>query len=188
MIRYIEISFVEFDVQIISVPTHPFRHYKWINIPILQGQALRISGKNGVGKTTVLKILAGYYIIPGIQPLRSCSWLPSEPMLLEGMAVKSQLRFYQTLGEGNPSWLQGCVDKQIHELSKGQKQLLHLTKLLYSSANIWLLDEPFTALDNDHTKQFSDIMDRHILSGGAVIYSSHENNRKQDQFICLDSD
>ena len=58
MIRYIEINFIEIDVQVIAVPTHPFHHHTWIDVPILAGQALRISGKNGAGKSTMLKILS----------------------------------------------------------------------------------------------------------------------------------
>ena len=156
-------------------------------MPISEGRALRINGRNGSGKTTILKILAGCYIVSGVKPLKSCVWVPSEPMLLAGMKVKDQLAFYQILGEGSTIWLTGYRDKSISQLSKGQKQLLHLAKLFYTSAQIWLLDEPFTALDKHHTQQFSDMMDNHLSQGGSVVYSSHEVNRQQDEVLCLDA-
>ena len=171
----------------IKVPTHPYRHDKKVTISLAENQAVCLSGRNGCGKTTVLKILAGHLQLSCTQPLSNAVYIPAEPILLNGLSVKRQLEYYQTL---NPKilsidWLQDQLTKPVESLSKGQAQMLSLMQLCYGKRQIWLLDEPFNALDEYACNTFSQFMDNHIHAGGAILYSSHIKLREGDQCILL---
>lgn len=171
----------------IKVPLHPYKHDRKVTISLAESQAVCLSGRNGCGKTTVLKILAGHLQLPCTQPLSNAVYIPAVPILLNGLSVKHQLEYYQTLNKKTVSldWLQDQLSQPVESLSKGQAQMLSLMQLCYGKSQIWLLDEPFNALDQYACNAFSQIMDEYIHAGGTVLYSSHIQMRKSDRCISL---
>jgi heme exporter protein A len=156
------------------------------------GEVLQILGPNGVGKSTLLKILAG---------LRASD---AGVVLWNGRAVAEELSDYQAqlayLGHRLGLKLNLSVDENlscsaislserasvlnflalnsyhhslIAHLSQGQKQRVALARVCLSNKKIWILDEPFAALDQSGFELFQDLMQQHLLKGGLVVLSSH---------------
>jgi len=177
--------------QNISVPNHPYQEGKGIEVSIHPGEAVALKGSNGSGKTTVLKMLAGHY--EGRVAFKNQRWeghyIAEKPFVLSGLTVAKQLAYYRALyqAESEPwGWLQDLADMEVSTLSRGQMQRLSLTRLAYSSATLWLLDEPFNALDKEGQIAFSGYIDQHLTNSGSVLYASHIFLREEDRVICID--
>ena len=175
----------------ISVPTHPYRGDNELVLSINPGEAVVLRGTNGSGKTTVLKMLAGHY--EGRVVLNDPRWeghyIAERPFVLSGLTVTKQLAYYRSLYQDKSEpwvWLQGLADMEVSTLSRGQMQRLSLTRLAYSIAPLWLLDEPFNALDKAGQAAFSGYIDQHLVNGGSVLYASHIALRAGDRVICID--
>ena len=175
----------------ISVPTHPYRGDNELVLSINPGEGVVLRGRNGSGKTTILKMLAGHY--EGRVLFNDSRWeghyIAERPFLLSGLTVTKQLAYYRSLyqNESEPwGWLQDLSYMQVSALSRGQLQRLSLTRLAYSSATLWLLDEPFNSLDKEGQVAFSGYIDKHLVNGGSVLYASHIALRAGDRVICID--
>ena len=169
---------------------------------------LQISGPNGSGKTSLLRLLAG---------LRQPS---AGQILLEGKALgESQAELAHQLlwighapgikgllsAEENLMWLcalqrpatreaiwqaladvglRGFEDVPCHTLSAGQQRRVALARLyLDDCAPLWVLDEPFTALDKDAVAQLEKHLSAHCQRGGAVILTTHHSlSNKPDSY------
>ncbi len=77
---------------------------------------------------------------------------------------------------------------RVAELSQGQKQRVALARLLLSEAQLWILDEPFTAIDKQGVADFEAIIDAFALCGGTVILTTHHALSLQAKYreLCLD--
>lgn len=161
-----------------------------------------MEGRNGCGKTTLLRTLAslrqlesGTLLWQG-QPVsrqgeeyrRNIAWLGHHAGLkddlnaLENLSVLSALHglrggqanavghALQTMG------LYGYEDLPVRFLSQGQKRRVMLAWLLLSSARLWILDEPFTALDVAAVAQLQSVLRSHVEEGGLLILSSHQDS------------
>ncbi len=71
--------------------------------------------------------------------------------------------------------LQGYEDVPCHTLSAGQQRRVNLARLYLSSATIWLLDEPFTAIDKSGIRSIEKLINEHINEGGAVVIATHQD-------------
>jgi heme exporter protein A len=68
-------------------------------------------------------------------------------------------------------------DIPVRKLSQGQRRKAALARLLLSGAvPLWLLDEPFAALDSASVAQTEDVVGRHLAAGGAVVYTTHQSS------------
>ena len=70
--------------------------------------------------------------------------------------------------------LYGYEDVLSHTLSAGQHRRVNLARLYLSDCPLWLLDEPFTAIDRDGVEALETLLEEHVASGGAVIVTSHQ--------------
>lgn len=152
------------------------------------GQLVQIEGANGAGKTSLLRILAGLsrYGYSG-SVARHC------PLLYLGhlSAVKALLTPRENLawhvsGESTHSRLQidealakvglyGYEDVPSHALSAGQHRRVNLARLYLSQCPLWLLDEPFTAIDKSGVAELELLLVEHVRRGGAVVLTSHQS-------------
>ena len=161
---------------------------------------MQIEGANGAGKTSLLRILAGLsrYGYQG-------SVTRHVPMLFLGHqpAVKAMLTPRENLawhvaGEGLYSdaaiedalekvGLYGYEDVPSHALSAGQHRRVNLARLYLSDSPLWLLDEPFTAIDVSGVAALEALKVAHVQSGGAVVLTSHQalNTDHPVQRLCL---
>ena len=171
-----------------------------INFEINPGDAMRVAGTNGSGKTSLLRMLCGL-AFPAFGEVRwhgrnirvereeFCSQLI---YLGHANGVKDDLLAWENIVvastlSGNPVsrdeayaalaqlGLAQAADLPTRALSQGQRKRVALARLqLGMKAPLWILDEPFTALDQDAVKQLSDTLSHHLASGGMVIYTTHQ--------------
>lgn len=172
-----------------------------INLEVESGSCLQLIGPNGIGKTTALKILAGVTpprrgkIIWRNQAVSSLA--PFAKYLGHHLALKNQLsvfenlHYYAKINHAPPDTVhQACAffdllrlqSKWIDMLSAGQKHRCQLAKLLIGDAPIWLLDEPYTALDQTHINQLLHLFHTFLTQGGTIIFTSHQTLRTK-QFV-----
>ncbi|WP_241505801.1 cytochrome c biogenesis heme-transporting ATPase CcmA [Parahaliea mediterranea] len=158
-----------------------------LSFAVRPGHLLQVEGANGAGKTSLLRILAGLsrYGFSG-QVERAA------PLLYLGhhSAVKAMLSPRENLawhiaGEGSyradeidtalaQVGLYGYEDVPSHTLSAGQHRRVNLARLYLSRSPLWLLDEPFTAIDRDGVAALEALLVRHAQQGGAVVLTSHQ--------------
>ena len=161
--------------------------FSGLSFEVLPGQLIKLGGANGAGKTSLLRILAGLsrYGYEGRVERAS-------PQLYLGhqAAVKSLLSPRENLawhvdGQGRYSGdqvdlalkkvgLYGYEDVPSHNLSAGQHRRVNLARLYLSDCSLWLLDEPFTAIDRDGVASLEALIVEHVRSGGAAVLTSHQ--------------
>ena len=161
--------------------------FRNLSFDICAGQLWQIEGANGAGKTSLLRILCGLsrYGFEG-QVLRHA------PLLYLGhqSAVKALLTPRENLAfhvSGDACYddekieaalaqvgLYGYEDVASHTLSAGQHRRVNLARLLLSDTSLWLLDEPFTAIDKAGVDELQALLATHVEAGGAVIMTSHQ--------------
>ena len=163
------------------------------------GNMMRIVGGNGSGKSSLLNILAGVSsdysgsIYFHGQRLSAVQYEYREQMLYlaHANAVKGGLTPYENL-----SWfvslfptkaevtieqalesvdLNAFMHQHCYRLSQGQRQRVALARLYLSSAKLWLLDEPFTAIDKEGVRQFEQLLIDFSHRGGAVLLTTHHD-------------
>ncbi|HAS15260.1 MULTISPECIES: cytochrome c biogenesis heme-transporting ATPase CcmA [Idiomarina] len=169
-----------------------------LNFSVSAGQLWQVSGPNGAGKSSLLRILTGL-LAPsnGLvsfygKPL-SHNWSEyCEQLLFIGhkAAVKGELsarenfHWQQQLSstEDIDAWelleklgLLGLEDELTARLSAGQQRRVALTRLWATQASLWILDEPFTALDVQGIALLQQRFVEHIQNGGTIIFTSHQS-------------
>ena len=157
--------------------------FEGLNFTVSSGQFVSINGGNGVGKTTLLRSIAG------LQPLdKGKIVVDSDNFIFAGdangvktaLTVLENLRFWSAIFGGNN--LHEALEK-FHliklknrfagKLSAGQKRRLSLARLLLTNRPIWLLDEPTVSLDKTSMQDFSKILKNHLEAGGAAVVATH---------------
>ena len=154
-----------------------------VDLAVTAGQSLVLTGSNGLGKTTLLRCLAGLQ-----PPLRGLLHIPAESWTYAGHT--DGLKSVLTLAENLEFWAavhgQRGVDaamaamnlthlaaRRAAELSAGQKRRLGLARLLVTGRWLWLLDEPTVSLDRASVALFGQVLRGHLVQGGAAIIASH---------------
>jgi heme exporter protein A len=158
--------------------------------------ALIVTGKNGCGKSSLLKLIAGIYEIQSgrvlwgnenIENFRDdfngdTQFIGHKNFLKPELTVKENLEFYADLrGTKNavaPALeffsLKKLQNSPVKNLSAGWQQRVILTKLLACPATVWLLDEPSNNLDKDGKEQLHELIKNRIKDRGLVILTSHD--------------
>jgi heme exporter protein A len=170
-----------------------------LNFGVDGGELLRIEGRNGSGKTTLLRALAGL-LLPetgeirwdgkNIRSLREeysrhllylghLNGIKGDLSAVENLRIAAVLDGFR-LTEGRAWAILGEIGLRGHEdlpskhLSQGQKRRVALARLLANAARVWILDEPFTALDVAAVELLQEVIRRHIADGGMAIVTTHQ--------------
>jgi heme exporter protein A len=172
------------------------RVFEGLSFRVTSGQALAVEGANGAGKTSLLRMIAGF-LAPAAGRLivksavgesddgeergRSIGWLGHQDGLKPQLTVIEQLQFFAHLyGKAADRTLLDQVglarqaDLPCRYLSAGQRRRLALARLLASARPLWLLDEPFAALDTAGQALVGQLMARHCGAGGIIIAATHD--------------
>ncbi|WP_456743781.1 heme ABC exporter ATP-binding protein CcmA [Bradyrhizobium sp. USDA 4354] len=157
------------------------------------GEALAVTGRNGSGKTSLLRLIAGLLVPAGgtialdggdgeLTLAEQCHYLGHRDALKPALSVAENLSFWADfLGgerfEATDSLAKVGLDHAIHLpaafLSAGQRRRLSLARLLTVRRPVWLLDEPTTALDVAGQDMFGSLMREHLAAGGIIIAATH---------------
>lgn len=175
------------------------RLFAALDLRIEPGVLLHVRGRNGSGKTTLLRALCGLFSpesgvirwrnedirrlgddfrrdllyfghlngiksdLTGVENLRVAATLDSDPVGEDDL--------WQALEQMG---LAGFEDLPTRMLSQGQKKRVALARLVISKAPLWILDEPFTALDVDAVALLQELIAARVAAGGLVILTTHQ--------------
>lgn len=161
--------------------------FRQLSFDVLAGHLLQIEGANGAGKTSLIRILAGlsrYGFEGEVRRNAALLYLGHLPAVKALLTPRENLAWH-VAGEGDyrPAAIDdalarvglcGYEDVPSHALSAGQHRRVNLARLYLSDCPLWLLDEPFTAIDRAGVEQLESLLVEHVERGGAVVMTSHQ--------------
>lgn len=173
--------------------------FKDVDCTLNAGHWLYVTGANGVGKTSLLRMVCGLAsvdsgtILWNGQPIRSqrehylhnLCYLGHLNALQESMSVLENLSFTAALGATQATaqqtqavltrfGLRGRSQQLVRHLSQGQKRRVALSRLALSPARLWVLDEPYVAMDEAGIQMLADLIASHLDQGGLAVLTSHQ--------------
>lgn len=173
--------------------------FSGLNLQLFPGECLHIRGENGVGKTSLLRLLTGLSSPDSGQILwagksikedaqtyhQGLLFLGHRDALKEDLTAIENLRMYAAIDGVDLTdeaalqvlWrfgLRGREDLPVNCLSAGQKKRVLMARMVCRRAQIWILDEPFNALDVQAVQELLDIIVDHVANNGSVVLTSHQ--------------
>ncbi len=158
-----------------------------------------MAGANGVGKTSLLRMVCGLAPIESGQILwngteihaqqdayrQDLCYLGHLNALQESLTVNQNLIFNAALAGNAPEparmrdvlahfGVRGRGEQLVRHLSQGQKRRVALSRLALSQARLWVLDEPFVAMDEAGVRMLADLIAAHLGQGGLAVLTSHQ--------------
>lgn len=174
--------------------------FQELDLDIRAGEIVRIEGPNGSGKTTLLKILSGQLadylgeLFWNGQPMRrargsflsSLLYMGHAPGVKGALTPLENLAWYQAMAgepDDEPARLEalegvglvGFEDLPAGQLSAGQQRRVALARLELTPRPLWVLDEPFTAIDRDGVAALEARLVAHARAGGCVLVTTHHD-------------
>ncbi len=171
--------------------------FEHLGFCLQEGSLLLLKGANGVGKTTLLKILSGLLPADGGDilwdnvPLKDNDYFKNDLMMI---GHKSGVKGDATVYENLEFWaklydtevliqaalsfynLQRFADVPAAQLSAGWQRRIALARLIVSPCKLWLLDEPTNFLDEDAVTLTANLIETRVKQGGIVVVASHIMN------------
>lgn len=167
-----------------------------LNFRLPAGQALLLEGKNGSGKTSLLRILCGFReadtgqihwygeVIDDSPYYADMAYVGHLDGVKKELTVLENLKVSLALAKPGAYSIQHALakvqlsaydDALVQTLSAGQKRRLSLARLLITHNILWILDEPFTSLDKQGIVLIEALMTEHCASGGMIVLTSHHD-------------
>ena len=170
--------------------------FEGLTFELVSGQVLLLEGKNGSGKTSLLRILCGFRepdagqvfwcgdAINDSQYYADMAYVGHLDGVKKELTVLENLKLSLALGRSGHYSIQqalakvhlaGYDDVLVQALSAGQKRRLSLARLLITQNIVWILDEPFTSLDKQGIALIETLMSEHCANGGMIVLTSHHD-------------
>jgi heme exporter protein A len=161
--------------------------FRDLSFEVRPGHLIQIEGPNGAGKTSLLRILAGLsrYGFEGRVVNRGTPLYLGHHAAVKALLTPRENLLWHVAGESQYDngevesalarvGLYGYEDVASHALSAGQHRRVNLARLFLTGAALWLLDEPFTAIDKSGVADLESLMVEHVERGGAIVMTSHQ--------------
>ena len=182
--------------------------FQRLSCEIESNQTMLVRGKNGSGKTSFLRLVAGYLknyngkvlfndndLQQNNELLTDFRFIGQKNSLKDNLTVRKNIEMWQLIYHTKKDInkivdlldIRMLLNKDINTLSDGQKKRVSLSRLLISKAKVWLLDEPLVYLDLNKVKLLEDIILQHNDAGGITLYTSNTNiDLNYDHLINMD--
>lgn len=172
--------------------------FKGLSFALGAGELLEIRGANGSGKSRLLRILAGVTRDwSGSLDVREAAlYIGHENGLHPQLTVKENLEWAASLvGAARDAYVPGLAAFKVRHLlhhmcgalSVGQSRRVALSRLVFESARLWLLDEPTNSLDAQGRACFRALLVDHLHRGGAVALATHREEALGERSVSLDA-
>ncbi len=170
--------------------------FEGLNFKLNNNQVLLLEGKNGCGKTSLLRIICGFReqdegemlwrgtVIKDSEFYSEMAYVGHLDGVKQELTVIENLKMSLALSRPGDYSIEQALDKVhlagyddslVQSLSAGQKRRLSLARLLITKNSLWVLDEPFTSIDKQGIKLIESLMHEHIGDGGMIILTSHHD-------------
>ena len=181
---------------------------KNVNLKIPRGKIIGLLGKNGTGKTTLIKLIndlltptSGEILIngkkPGVESKEIISYLPERTYLDREMTVKDAIKYFEEFYKNFDSQkavkllkdLDLDINTRIYKMSKGMQEKLQLILVMSRNAELYILDEPLGGVDPATRDYILDTILSNFCDGASVIISTHliaDIERILDEVIFID--
>mgnify|MGYP001404798379 CR=1 FL=1 len=171
-----------------------------LNLSISPNKIVHIAGRNGIGKTTLIKILANV-LIPKTgeiywngkslkknikEFLNNLTYIMDIQTSKNEMTVFENIFFWKKLFSSKIKYeeinillevlnIEKYKDTLVNKLSYGEKRKLEISRLVIEKKKLWIFDEPYLGLDKDTINIFDETLSNHTKNKGMIIFSSHFN-------------
>jgi len=171
------------------------RVFEPVSFELGAGSLLLVTGANGCGKTTLLRLLAG--LLEASEGEFRCQEQPlyagHNPAIKDDLSVEENIRFMMRfMGSRDPGTESGLCQSVIAQigltavaqqegrtLSAGQRKRCSLSRLLFCDEALWLLDEPYSNLDREGIALLDSIVRKHLDAGGSCVMTTHGSLRPE---------
>lgn len=155
--------------------------FSGLALDLASGQALQVTGPNGMGKSSLIRILVGLLrpFAGTVTRQGMVGLLDERPALDEHQPLGQALAFWSGLDQGTAPLdrlgIADLTDVPVRYLSTGQRKRAALARLIGQQAPIWLLDEPLNGLDTDAVRMCEALVAEHCAAGGIALIASHQS-------------
>lgn len=168
--------------------------FSGLELDLAAGEAAALTGRNGAGKTSLLRAIAG--LVPaeaggigfgGLDPAEARAdhihFAGHQDGLKPARTARDELSFWTRWAGGSEASMAKAaetlellplLDLEVRRLSAGQRRRISLARLLAAPRGLWLLDEPLSPLDADWRVRFGATMAEHLAGGGLIVAAVHD--------------
>jgi heme exporter protein A len=168
------------------------------DLAVAAGEAVALTGRNGAGKTSLLRAIAGLIrpeagkitfesaagpMEAEVARTEHLHLMGHQDGLKSGRTAREELTFQSAWTGAAPGAVEAAIealdlsrllDIEVRRLSAGQRRRLALARLVASPRPLWLLDEPLAPLDAEQRLRFGALMQRHLAGGGLILAAVHD--------------